>query len=77
MHNCPEYFSFKIETIRWINSGLWKGDPGLRDATLGSIMLLTDLEVSFYPPAISSDVAHRDLHSIINITVRTPNGIKS
>jgi hypothetical protein len=50
IHNCKEYFSFKAETIKWINSRLWNGDPGLSDTTLGSIMLLTDLEVSWSVP---------------------------
>ena len=46
IHNCNEYFTFKIATIGWINSMLLSADLGLSDTTLGSIMLLTDLEVS-------------------------------
>lgn len=46
VHN-TEYFAFKVDTIRWVNDRL--GDPNLatRDATMGSILVLSCFEVSF------------------------------
>jgi hypothetical protein len=46
IHNSAEYFSFKVETLKRIHSRLLKGDLRLSDPTVGSIMPLTDLEVS-------------------------------
>lgn len=45
IHNSFEYYTFKIETIRWINLQLQNCESAFNDATLGSIMLLTDLEL--------------------------------
>ncbi|KAF4618146.1 hypothetical protein G7Y89_g14959 [Cudoniella acicularis] len=42
--NCPEYFAFKGETIKWINSRLSNLEEGTSDVTIGSILLLLSFE---------------------------------
>jgi hypothetical protein len=45
IENSPEYFEFKINTIKWINERLKCAENSLSDTTMGSIMLLTSFEV--------------------------------
>lgn len=44
--NSREYFTFKVETIQWINDRLDNISVGTGDATIGSILLLINFEVS-------------------------------
>ncbi len=46
IHNSEEYFAFKVETIKWINSRLSHKILGTSDTTIGSILLLISFEVS-------------------------------
>lgn len=45
IENSPEYFEFKVNTIKWINDRLMSKEHSLSDTTMGSIMLLTSFEV--------------------------------
>lgn len=44
--NSREYYSFKVGTIQWINDRLDNPSVGTSDATIGSILLLINFEVS-------------------------------
>lgn len=44
--NSREYYSFKLGTIQWINDRLDTPSVGTGDATIGSILLITNFEVS-------------------------------
>jgi hypothetical protein len=44
--NSREYFTFKVGTIQWINDRLDNISVGTGDATIGSILLLINFEVS-------------------------------
>jgi hypothetical protein len=54
VYNTEEYFRFKVDTIKWVNSRL--ADPALaiNDATIGSILLLSCFEVSILNCSICS-----------------------
>ncbi|KAH8684511.1 hypothetical protein BGZ60DRAFT_397709 [Tricladium varicosporioides] len=43
--NSPEYYSFKVGTITWINGRLSEISVGTNDATIGSILLLINFEL--------------------------------
>ncbi|KAH7343002.1 hypothetical protein BKA65DRAFT_302945 [Rhexocercosporidium sp. MPI-PUGE-AT-0058] len=46
IHNSQEYFAFKVETIKWINSRLPHDVLGTSDTTIGSILLLISFEIA-------------------------------
>jgi len=56
IESCPEYFTFKIATIKWINHRIGSETVALSDVTMGSIMLLVMFEVSRLDPELSSQL---------------------